>query len=911
MKRFATLLVGRPLWVLAALMLITVVALHGVVDLRSGEPRIRVDPSLDRLLPDGDDERVFYDRAKDLFGSDEFVLLVLEAPAVFTPEMLAGIARATTRLEAEPGVSRVLSLSNATDVEGRDGELIVGPFYEEPPTDPAALALLRERVNAHPFYGGSLVSQDGGATAILVFLEKIGDRDFVRRNVSQGLADLAAEEAGVPVQVTGSPHIKARLSGTIVSELAFILPTISLITMLLCAIAFRSLRGVLLPMAAIALAVIWTLGAMGYAGTPINLISNIIPPLLLVLGFAGAMHVLSEYYEAIQHRPVGDRAEHSAAIVHVLEEMGLTIFVNGLTTMLGFLSLAVSSILAIRQFGIWSVVGVLASTILSLTFIPAVLALLGPPKRLLRTNEGGRIDAVATRIAEFDLRNRRRIYAAALALFAVALLGMSRIEVSSNFVRSFVARSPVRITFEALNERLGGLSSFFVVVESDEEDAFKRPENLRELRALQEWLKAQPEVGGTASLADGVMLLNRAFHDNDPAAQDIPDRTRLVKQLLLFAGDSMTDGFVDTSFQAANIRVRTKMSGSAEITALMERLDARIAELPQRLRARPTGSVVLLAHTMDDIARGQLESIASALVTIYLTLALLLTSLRVGLYALVPNLLPIAVYYGALGITGTPLDLSTSLVGAITLGIAVDDTVHYFARFALEARRLGDERRATVSTLRAVIRPVTFTTLGLCLGFATLAVSELRNQVVFGVLSAFTMAVGWVLELTLSPALCANIRIVTLWDLLRLDLGPEPQKSIPLFEGLSGRQARIFALMSQVVPVAAGERLMSAGDKGNHMYVVIDGELAASLHHDGRRHELSRSTRGDVVGEIALFTETRSADVDVVRDARLLRFGQADLERLGKRYPRIAVRVYGNLNRVLAARVLNTQRVLA
>jgi CRP-like cAMP-binding protein len=192
-----------------------------------------------------------------------------------------------------------------------------------------------------------------------------------------------------------------------------------------------------------------------------------------------------------------------------------------------------------------------------------------------------------------------------------------------------------------------------------------------------------------------------------------------------------------------------------------------------------------------------------------------------------------------------------------------------------------------------------------------LATSELRNQVLFGTLSAFTMAVGWLLELTLSPAICSGIRIVTLWDLLRLDLGLEPQKSIPLFEGLTERQARIFGLMSQLVSVPAGDRLMSEGDKGNEMYIVIDGELSISLQRDGRRLELSRSTRGDVVGEIALFTEVRSADVEVVSDARLLRFGQADLERLGKRYPRVAARVYKNLNRVIAARVVNTQRVFA
>ena len=172
------------------------------------------------------------------------------------------------------------------------------------------------------------------------------------------------------------------------------------------------------------------------------------------------------------------------------------------------------------------------------------------------------------------------------------------------------------------------------------------------------------------------------------------------------------------------------------------------------------------------------------------------------------------------------------------------------------------------------------------------------------------MMVGWGLELTLSTAICSGIRLVTLWDLLRIDLGPEPQRSIPLFAGLSARQARIFALMSRIVSVRAGERLFGEGDRGREMFVVIDGELAASTSRSGGRVEFSRMRRGDVVGEVALFSEGRTADVDVAHDARLLRFDDADLVLLGQRYPRIAAQVNRNLNRVLASRVVSTAQAL-
>jgi len=912
MRLFARFVTERPLIVLLMVLALSILALHGIVDLRTGELRLTVDPAIERLMPEGDENRQFFDRAKALFGRDEAVVLVIEADDIFTPDTLDQLQRLTKRLETDPQVSRVRSLANVVQMESRDGELFVGPFYEDIPRDPAALARLREQVLSHPVYGGgALVSHDSKATALLVATDRVSDRDFVKTDVSGRLAKLARDTLpGANVIVTGTPHVKAMLSRTIVDELTVILPLVTAIAAVLCAFAFRSVRGVVLPLLAIGLALEWTLGGMGWRGVPINLVSNIIPPLLITLGFAGAMHYMSEYYEALAHAHAQTRDENRKVVMQVLEEMGLAIFVNGVTTALGFISLCVTTVVAIRVFGVWATVGTVATTIISLTFLPAACILLGAPRKLLREHREGWIDRFAERLAHFDVRNRNAIFAAALALLALSAYGASKIHVSTGFVTTFRPTAPVRSDFERINQRLGGASIFSLVVESDKEGGMVEPENLNALRELQGWLKQQPEIGGTASLADGVMLLHKAFRGNDAAAYSIPDRPPLIRQLLLFGGDDVTQGFVDTNYRVARIAVRTTVFESADVVALLSRIDDRLAQLPSGLHARATGDMVLLAKTMDAIVLSDLQSIGVAILTIYVTLSLLLTSFRVGLFAMLPNLLPIALYYGALGLTGTPLDLSTSLIGAITLGIAVDDTVHYFARFALEARRAGDEARATASTLRLVIRPITFTTIGLCLGFLTLMQSELRSQVLFGVLSAFTLAVAWVLELTLSPAMCSRIRLVTLWDTLRLDLGTDPQHQIPLFAGLSARQARVFALLARIVETPAGQRLFTEGDKGGEMFVVLSGKLASSTERQGQRVSLMPAQRGDVIGEVALFHGARTADVDVVEPARLLRFGNEDLERLGRRYPRIAARVYRNLNHVLAGRIVSTSAAL-
>lgn len=913
MKRFASLVTRHPVAILLATAALSVALLNGVVDLRSGTLRLEVDPSVHRLLPEGDDERRFYDRARELFGSDQFILLSVESPTgdVFASDFLTRLQRLGEALAEVEGVHHVLSLANALHVESRDDDIYIGPFFEEVPAAPADLDALRARVRGHPVYGHTLVSEDQRSTAVLVRFDAMSDREFVRRGLGEEVAAVAAHEVpGAEVLVTGPAHVKAHLSHQILAEMAFILPGVLGFSSLLAFLAFRSARGVLLPQLTIGIALVWTLGTLGWSGEPFNLVSNIVPPLVMTLGFAATIHVLSEYYEMLHQQPARDREENRATVERVLEEMGLTIAVNGFTTMLGFLSLLTSSVTAIREFGTWSTLGVGALTWLCLTALPAALVLLGPPRRLPRpAGDETRVDRFVERLARFDVRNRRRILIASFALLVVCGIGVARIQISTGLVEQFFEDSPIRSTFETVSRRYGGLNTLFVVVEADEDGAFAQPENLREIEALQKWIARQPQVGHAASLVDPLILLNRALAD-DPGA-GLPEREGQARQLLLFAGDELREGFVDARERTVNVLVRTHLTESAEVRKLLERIEGRLAELPRRLAGRVTGDAVLLHHTVDDIARGQLESLGTALLTIYLTLAALLTSFRIGFYALVPNVLPLALFYGVLGLLGVPLNLSTSLIGAITLGIAVDDTVHYFARFAIEARRLGNEAAATVRTMRMLVRPVTFTTIAVCLGFLVLTSSELRYQFQFGLLSAFTLASGWLFELTLSPALCSGLRIVTLWDLLRIDLGPEPQRAIPLFTGLSQRQARIFALMSDLVSLPRGQRLFGEGETGSDLYVVIDGELAASTTTvDGRRVEYGKMGRGEVVGEVAMFSHVRSADVDVTSDARLLRFDEGDLERIARRYPRIAAHVNRNLNHVLARRVMNTAQTL-
>lgn len=880
----------------------TLLAAAGFVDWRTGALRFGVDPSPVHLLPSGGDARERFERARQLLGSEEPFVLALGAEDVFAPEVLARIARLSERLRALPHVYHVVSLATVPDVRSADGDIEIVPLLDAAAgADPAARAALRERVLASPLHRGTLVAGDGRTAAIFVYPEQLDDAALLASGLADRIEAVAREEAGdAPVWISGIPHATARLSDLLLRELALLLPATLLVLCGVLAVAFRTVTGVLLPIGTVSLALVWTLGALAWLGLRLDLVTTILPPLVVTVGFAYAMHVVAEFGVQQEAEPAADRQQLA---LRTVDEVGLPVLLAGLTTAVAFASLALSPIPAIRRFGLFAMLGVGCAVLAALTFTPAVLAL-GRGRALRPQRAGGGFDRLAGALARLAWTRRRLVIACALLALAVSLLAARRIEVATEFVGNLAPDAPLRADFEAVNERLGGANLIQIAVQGDAPGTFLEPAHLRALESLQEWLARQPEVGGTISLVDPLKLFNQALHDGDPAAYALPDTRGQVSQLLLFGASEETRRLVDAQHRTASVVVRSTVGDSRSVAALVQRIRERLAALPPGLHGEPTGNVVLLGESIDALSRGQWASLLAAFGAIYLCLAALFTSWRVGLLALFPNAVPIALYYGALGATGIPLNPWTSLIGSIALGIAADDTIHFMARFNTEARRLADERRALLASLRALLRPVTFTLLGLCLGFAVLGFSELRSQAQFGLLAAATLALGWVADVTVTPALCAGVRVVSLWDVLTLDLGAEPQRQIPLFEDMSRRQARIFALMATVRRLDSGELLMRSGDAGQHAYVVLDGHLRATV--PGQAAPLLEYGRGDVVGEIGLFSARRAADVRAVEDARLVRFDGDDLERLRRRYPRTAALVYRNLNRIQSSRRLET-----
>jgi predicted RND superfamily exporter protein len=776
------------------------------------------------------------------------------------------------------------------------------------PDDPAALDAIRRSVLENPLAVGNLLSADGRTTALVVsFL--ISDREFVEKRIDEQIAAIAHQEAqapGVEVWLAGGPHVRVSQIRAQLADLRRSIPLILGVLAAVLVVAFRTTRGVVLPLAAVLISVLWTLATAVALGREFNIVTSLVPPLLIILGLSYSVHVVAGYYEALRLEPDRPNAD---AVERTLAHMWLAVALTGLTTAAGFLAMLLSPMRAVAETGWLSVIGVIYTMIVSLVLVPAALSALGPPRRGRARLESARDDAFARfaeRAGEFAVSHRRAILISAGAISAAAITAaVTRLDVGTNTLDAFPEDSVIRRDFDAVNRELGGANQFNVIVEAERDGQLLDPANLREIDRLQRWLTELPEIGGATSVVDYQRLLNRALHGGAPEAATIPTDRRLAAQLAAFAGEDL-ERYLDVTRRRANLTVRANVMDTSAVSDLIRRIETRLRELPEGLEGRVTGNAVLLNRVVEDMLRGQAQSVLGALVLIYALMRILFLDFRTAFWALIPNALPIAVYFGALGFSGVSLNPSTSLIAPMALGIAIDDTIHYFARFSDDARRLADERRATIAALRAVGRPVTYTGASICLGFLMMTTSELSNFVEVGALASFTLAFGWLCEFTLTPALCSGLRVVTLWDTLTYDLGEDPQHSIPLFRGLTQAQCRIVALMAGVRRVPAGQALMKAGELGRELYVVIDGKLRAWVQGDRGPIELNVMSRGAPIGEVGLFEQPRSANIDVLEDARVLRITQSDLLRLRRRYPKIASILLWNLNEVFAQRLLST-----
>ena len=555
---------------------------------------------------------------------------------------------------------------------------------------------------------------------------------------------------------------------------------------------FQTAAAVIWPVLCIVASMVWVVGGMTWLGIPTSQLLALSAMLVLAVGVADCVHVMSEY---LYYR----RAEftHEDAMRKSYEKTGVPILLTTLTTMAGMGAIALGGIGQFVVFGISSAAGVFSAFVFTLFVLPSLLELWHPnpnkgtaipismagkiwhiltlPVRLLFAVFGkiglswlftaAWLPPLLARIPQVSFRFRGLIIIVFTLIFGICLYGASKVKIDSNLVDLFREGTPLRVTYEIVDTHMAGTSSMEIMMDFQEEDALSDPKVLQTIDQLQDEIESKYShlVTRTNSIADLVKSMHKTIQDGDQNFYTIPDDQQAVSQLLyLFKSSAPEDrqALVSDDYSRSHISIQMRNAGSVEYAELLERMqqdiDAAFSQLSTKYEEQKitvTGSVALLMQLADVISNLQVKSLTIAVVIISAFLMLALGSFYGGLIAIIPNMLPSVFAFGLMGLFGIPLDTDTLMIAPLIIGIAVDDTIHFVTHYRMALAKHGDLVRAIKEAVLQVGQAVTFTTLVLGICFFMLTFSDYLGLAKVGFFGALAIFVALLCDLLFLPAL--------------------------------------------------------------------------------------------------------------------------------------------------------------
>ena len=767
MKSYMEWVIRYRFAVIAITLMVTMFAVFQAKNLK-----IIIDPNT--MLPQTHPYVSTSTEVEKVFGLKNLVVIGITPKQgdLYQATVLQKVQNITAALLKTSGVmtENMLSLSapRAKNIIGTDEGMEVKQLMLSVPNTAAQMQALRVAVNKNSVYLNAIVSKDEKTAAIVA---QFKDAPGGFREI-QELVDIIVErerDDSVEINVSGLPSFLSHIE--IYSErMGFLLPIAILVLGLVLFGAFRTRQGMFLPLATGILAVAWGLGVMGAFGIPMDVFNATTPILIMAVATGHAVQMLKRYYEEYYllraTSTLSARQANDQAVINSLLKVGPVMITAGAVASLGFFSLVVFEISTIRTFGIFTGVGILATMVLEMTFIPALRSVLAPPNdaESQREHKGQALDKVTHLFADLITGpKRKRLYLGFAALIVIALVGMSQVQVNNSLKSYFSPDLKFVQEDGALNDRLGGTNFLSLLIEGKNDDAIKNPQTLKAMDDLQHFLDQQPHVGKTMSIADFIKRMNQAMHSDAPAFYTIPEDQNLISQYLLMyslSGEpSDFDSYVDYGYRMANISVLLKTDSTAYTEELIAKIQVfAAANFPGDVQVRFGGlsGAVALNEVM---VHGKILNILQIAAVVFLIASLVFRSLVAGMLVLMPLLIAVLVNFGLMGWTGMTMNISTSLTSAMAVGIGADYAIYLIFRLREELATGIDENTAVRNVMTTAGKAVLFVAIAVAAGYGVLLTSFGFNiHKWLAILIGTAMIVSAISALLLIPALILTFR---------------------------------------------------------------------------------------------------------------------------------------------------------
>ena len=715
-----------------------------------------------------DPDMVYFQQFKRTFGEDANVLVLgLQDSAVYRLGNFNELRTLTDTLAKVPGVSGVLSVTKLLAIRKDTATNLfkTAPIFKTFPRTQRELDSLMREVNRVEFYKGQLISPTTGATLLALTMDpkylNSSRRQAVMKQIL-GFAKAFEKKTNIRLHYAGLPYVRYTMTSKVGSEMTFFTILAMLVTGVTLLAFFRTWAAVVFPLLVVGVTAVWAIGSIVLLGYKINLLTGLIPSLIIVIGIPNCTYLLSRYH--YDYRKSGNQM---LAMTRVIRKIGLVTLMNNTTTAVGFFVFCFTDIAILFQFGLVATINIFVAFIISFLLIPAVFTYLPPPtpKQLEHLDA-----APLTKLLEFFdhlvMDRRPTVYVVALVLVLGAAVGIRRIESVSYMVDDLPKNSSVNSDLTFFERHFNGVMPLEFVVDTHKKRGLFKLKNLEKINQFENFLRTQPEVTAPISIVTFLKATTQAFYNGDPKFFRLPDNS---EKNFIFSGLANSKGtgagldskliraFVDSTGQQARISLKIADIGSHNLDTLM---NAKI--LPEMRRifngtgmdVRATGTTILFTKGNEYIIHTLRDSLLLAFGLVGLVVLILFRSARTVLFALIPNAVTLILTAGIMGYFNIPLKPGTALIFVIALGIDGDNSIHLLAKFRQEMALNGQRVREAVSvTLSEAGTSMIYTSIVLFVGFSIFAFSEFGGTKALGLLMSASLLITNFSNLILLPCL--------------------------------------------------------------------------------------------------------------------------------------------------------------
>lgn len=767
-------------------------------------PNITFDTSTEGFLYPDDPQILAYNEFRKQFGRDEKIIIALKTRDIFDPKFLKTLFSLHNDIENNvPYIKDVSSLKNARKTTGNESALIVEDLFEHGiPKTAEQLAALKKFVLDNPIYENLYLSEDATFTTILITSntytsstqEKANESDLLDSGFDDGFeeADSAqnsssesqkalADPAFIDVKETneliksveqilkkyqsddielfiaGSPIVTKNLQASLIKDMSiFILYVIITIAFLLL-LMFKRASGVFLPLLIVVLTLVSTVGSMALSGAPITAMTQIMPSLLLSVGVGASVHLLAMFFKKFDE--IKDKRK---AMAYALGHSGLAIFMTSLTTAASLASFTFSDLAPVANLGRFSALGVSFQLILTLIFLPALISALPIKAKQHSVNEKPKLlDKLVHRMGVISITYPKIIVSIGAIIIGGSLILASTMHFSHNPLHWFAADNEVRINTETIDRELKGSITIEVILDTGKENGVYDPDFLNTIEKITKTIYSFKGehyfIGKIVSINDVLKEINKALNENQQSEYRIPQDPDLIAQeFLLFenSGSDDLEDIVDSTFSKTRISIKAPWVDSVEYVELMHKLDLLLNNaFKGSASVTITGTLPILADTITKSIQSSINSYMIAFAVIALLMILLLGSIKMGLLSMFPNLTPIMLGIALMVVLDMPLDMFTILIGAIAIGMVVDDTIHFMHNFSRYFSQTNNVDEAILLTINSTGRAIFITSIVLSAGFLIFMFASMNNLINFGLITGVVVLAAMAADLLLVGAM--------------------------------------------------------------------------------------------------------------------------------------------------------------